>query len=96
VRADADEAPCLSVDGLSPHDTELVSLLFAILGWRVLAVDSEPPDGLARLHMRPVGDIVCVTTPDPALAPRLAATGLDRLVRPLELHALEHLSVLAG
>jgi hypothetical protein len=96
VRADAGEVRLLRIDGLLPHDSETITLLFEILGWQVLAVR----DGCAlmgeRLSMIMAGGIIHVITDDPELAPRLAATGLDRLVPPVSLAALEQLSVLAG
>lgn len=110
VRADAGAIRRISIDGLSPHDTELVTLLFQILGWQVVAAG---PDGVgdgvadgdgnsdgdgdtARLIMRQGDDVVQVHAADDELAARMAATGLDRLAMPLNLAALEHLGVLAG
>ncbi|WP_164157094.1 hypothetical protein [Sandarakinorhabdus rubra] len=52
--------------------------------------------GPPRLVMAPSGAIIEVAADDPALAARLAAAGLDRLVPPLNLAALEQLAVLAG
>jgi hypothetical protein len=90
VRADAGEGRRVCIDGLSPHDTETVGLLFEILGWQVVAA------GLARLSMTLAGGIIHVASDDPDLAPRLAATGLDRLVPPVNLAALEQLAFLAA
>jgi hypothetical protein len=100
VRADAGEGRRISIDGLSPHDRETITLLFEILGWQV---ESAGPVRLAmphitapRLSITGHGGIIHVASDDPDLVPRLAATGLDRLVRPLNLAALEQLAVLAG
>jgi hypothetical protein len=99
VRADAGASRRISVGGLSPDDTELVTLMFEILGWQVAhacPADGEDAADGALLAMRLVDGVVRVATVDRGLAPRLAATGLDRLVTPLNLAALEHLGVLAG
>lgn len=100
VRADAGEGRRVSIDGLAPHDSETIVLLFEILGWQVVTA------GLScllvlhpfnpRLAITAVGGIIHVATDDPDLAPRLAVTGLDRLVSPVNLAALEHLAFLAG
>jgi hypothetical protein len=90
VRADACEGRRLSIDGLAPHDSETIALLFEILGWQVVSA------GLSRLSMTGAGGIIHVDTDDPDLALRLALAGLDRLVSPLNLAALEHLAFLAG
>lgn len=56
------------------------------------AADSERP----RLVLRGEDRIIRVTTADPALVPVLAAAGVDRLVMPVALPAIEQLMVLAG
>lgn len=96
VRADAGEFRRLSIDGLPPHEAELVALLFEILGWQVVASGGASGPPKARLSMTLTGGIIHVATDDAGLAPRLAASGLDRLVLPVSLAALEQLSVLAG
>lgn len=65
-------------------------LLFTILGWQIVA------DGPARLVMYSDDGCIRVVADDPALAGPLAAAGLDRLVLPLSLAALEDLATLAG
>lgn len=100
VRADAGEGRRISIDGLSPHDRETITLLFEILGWQVVAAGlsrlSLTGLSAARLSITGAGGIIHVTSDDPDLAPRLAATGLDRLVPPVNVAALEQLAVLAG
>ncbi len=95
MRAGASERNCLSVDNLSPDETELIMLLFEILGWRVVTAKAKQQRG-ARLRMARVDGVIQVATDDPALARQLARAGLDRLVTPLNLAAMEHLSTLAG
>ncbi|WP_353216150.1 hypothetical protein [Sandarakinorhabdus sp.] len=56
------------------------------------SADSERP----RLVLRGEDRIIRVTTADPALVPVLAAAGVDRLVMPVALPAIEQLMVLAG
>jgi hypothetical protein len=100
VRADAGECRRLSIRGLPPDAADVVTLLFEILGWQVVTAGTEKAAFGTRFAMTPgemPGDgVVHVTTDDPALTQRLAATGLDRLVLPFSLAALEQLSVVAG
>jgi hypothetical protein len=100
VRADAGEGRRISIDGLSPHDRETITLLFEILGWQVvtagLARLTMPRFTVPRLSISGSDGIIHVASDDPDLVPRLAATGLDRLVLPLNLAALEQLAFLAG
>lgn len=91
VRADAGVARRISVDGLSQDETEIIRLLFEILGWQVATADPH-----ARLHLFREEGVIHVHTACPERAAVLAAGGLDRLVAPLSLAALEQLSVLAG
>lgn len=87
--------------GLPPAQAEIVGLMFAILGWEVAdmcadCLSAAPP----RLLMEARDGIIHVRAGDPALAstlaPVLAANGLDRLVMPVSLPALEQLMVVAG
>jgi len=83
---------CLA--GIPDAEAEKISLLFQILGWSV-----APPDtvsGRARLTMSAVGNIIEVAVDDGGISPALAAAGLDRLVMPVPLPALEQLMVFAG
>jgi hypothetical protein len=75
-------------------EAEKIGLMFEILGWSVAAHDGSAET--ARLTMRANGNIIEVTADDRALAPVLAAAGLDRLVMPVSLPALEQLMVFAG
>lgn len=79
-------------------EAEKIGLLFEILGWSVAAPGPEPAAGAtaARLTMRARGNIIEVAIDDGAVAPTLAANGLDRLVMPVPLPALEQLMVFAG
>ena len=100
VRADACEQRRISIAGLSPVDTETISLLFEILGWRLvpagpIACSARSASG-ARLSVTRQGAIIHVDTDDPDLAQQLATNGLDRLVPPLNIAALEQLSMFAG
>lgn len=80
--------------GIPLAEAEKISLLFEILGWSVVEQDSltRPP----RLAMQARGNIIEVAIDDPELKPLLAAAGLDRLVMPVALPALEQLMVFAG
>lgn len=73
-----------------PAVAEQIILLFTILGWRLA------PAGPARLALFLDGNCIRVVPDDPALLAPLAAAGLDRLVLPLSLAALEDLAALAG
>jgi hypothetical protein len=53
---------------------------------------TEPP----RLALRQAGNMICVDTADAELAAQLARLGLDRLVLPVALSALEDLITFAG
>jgi hypothetical protein len=93
-RADAGVARRISLGGLSQDETETIRLLFEILGWQVAIVGAN--DRLARLHLFREEAVIRVATACPDRARVLAVNGLDRLVAPLNLAALEQLSVLAG
>lgn len=71
-------------------DADMIALLGDLLGWR------EDSAATARLHLQGQADVVLVRSADPALARLLERAGLDRLVRPLRLPALEQLMVVAG
>lgn len=73
-----------------PAVAEQIALLFIILGWRL--VPARP----ARLALVRGGGCIRVVPADPALVAPLAAVGLDRLVLPVSLAALEDLATLAG
>ncbi len=73
-----------------PAVAEQIILLFTILGWRPV------PAGPARLALFLDGGGIRVVPDDPALVAPMAAAGLDRLVLPLSLAALEDLAALAG
>lgn len=89
-RADARTDHCISLSGLAPDIAEIIGLTFEIMGWRV--VDDAP----ARLAFVQ-GDGVVQVVPDcAALAGRMARLGLDRLVQPVSVAALERLMVVAG
>lgn len=100
VRADACEGRRISIAGLSAVDAETIALLFEILGWQLVPAGQERHRSLygnfPRLSVRRRGGIVHVDTDDPHLALRLAANGLDRLVPPLNIAALEQLAMFAG
>lgn len=71
-------------------DAEMIALLGDLFGWR------QADAGTARLHLRGKADVVLVSSSDPGLDQVLERNGLDRLVRPLRLGALEQLMVVAG
>ena len=79
-------------------------LLAEILGWEPFFVRRDNiacgSDGAgvglpARLRLRQSGTIILVETDDAVLREQLARTGLDRLVPPVPLLALEQLLVFA-
>lgn len=84
----------LRLAGVPLAEAEKISLLFEILGWSVAEQDSLA--GPARLTMRANGNIIEVAIDDSGMAPLLAAAGVDRLVMPVSLPALEQLMVFAG
>lgn len=84
----------LCLAGIPWAEAEKISLLFQILGWSV-AEDDGMGDP-ARLTMRARGNIIEVAIDDSGMAPSLVAAGLDRLVMPVSLPALEQLMVVAG
>jgi hypothetical protein len=83
---------CLA--GIPFAEAEKISLLFEILGWSVTMQDGRADT--ARLTLRANGNIIEVAIDDSGVAPMLAAAGLDRLVMPVSLPALEQLMVFAG
>lgn len=87
-----DRLVCLS--GIPEGEAEKISLLFQILGWTVAS--SASVAGRARLTMSAVGNIIEVAVDDGGISHVLAAAGLDRLVMPVPLPALEQLMVFAG
>lgn len=68
----------------------------AIAGAAAAVVISEPAGQHPRLVLRQIGGVIRVETNDAALADQLARQGLDRLVLPVPLWALEELLAFAG
>jgi hypothetical protein len=93
-RADVCSNHLVYLTGIPDAEAEKISLLFQILGWSVAVPDAL--HGPARLTMRAVGNIIEVAIDDGGILPTLAAAGLDRLVMPVPLPALEQLMVFAG
>lgn len=104
VPADVAAAPAIDVGHLPWTLAEPIALLFDLLGWRVLgapagaASPALAPAGAcpARLVLRPAPGLILVTCADGQRAATLAAAGLDRLVLPPALPALEDLAALAA
>ncbi|OYQ27631.1 hypothetical protein CHU93_10215 [Sandarakinorhabdus cyanobacteriorum] len=75
-------------------------LMFEILGWQVsgpaAAGGHDKPAQDCRLQLCSRGRVVAVATTDHQLAAVLARQGLDRLIMPVALPALEQLMVVAG
>lgn len=94
VRADVCNGHLVCLSGIPWAEAEKISLLFEILGWSV--TDDANWDRPARLTLSGNGDIIDVAIDDDAIAPILATAGLDRLVMPVSLPALEQLMVFAG
>lgn len=80
-----------SIDMPAGDAADTVRLLFEIMGWQVQAAAAGP-----RLRLHGDDRMLCADTDDPALAAVLARNGLDRLLLPLALPALEQLMVCAG
>ena len=80
------------------EEAEKISLLFQIMGWSVVSADQAVADGAgsARLSMRAAGNIITVACDERPVMAQMAAAGLDRLVMPVSLAALEQLMVFAG
>lgn len=76
------------------EEAEKISLMFQIMGWSVVTDDLLAPP--ARLSMQAAGNIIMVASDDRQVMAQLAAAGLDRLVMPVSLPALEQLMVFAG
>lgn len=91
-RADACTVRQLCLANLPAAEAETIRLMFQIMGWAVIGND---PHG-SRLAMRAQGNIIEVACDDRRLAATLATAGLDRLVMPVSLLALEQLMVFAG
>ena len=69
---------------------EIITLMLEILGWQ------QVPRERARLCLRGADGVIAVEAACPVVARQLAANGLDRLVLPVALPALEQLMVVAG
>ncbi len=97
-RAEADAAHLVAIDLPPSDDAECARLLFEILGWQLVTANPGQPAPRLQLVAPPDGEasMILVATGDPALADVLARNGLDRLMRPLSLAALEQLVVFAG
>jgi hypothetical protein len=80
-----------SLDVPPGEAADTVQLMFEILGWRPVAAADRP-----RLQLRGTDPMLTVAADEPALAAVLARNGLDRLLLPLSLPALEQLMVCAG
>lgn len=106
-RASECESNVVFLDTLPWPEADKIMLIFSILGWQVQGLDVDagqidnpgaagPEHSGPRLMLRGGDTVIHVTTADSALTPVLAAAGLDRLVMPVALPALEQLMVLAG
>ena len=99
-RADACTSRNIILSGVSPDEAEKICLLAEILDWQAHArgIAGQPGVTLAsaRLVLRQSGVVIRVETDDPALRQQLARMGLDRLVPPVPLLALEQLLMFAG
>jgi hypothetical protein len=86
--------------GLPPDEAESIRLLAEILGWQVQEhVDSwlpDAPDEGVRLVLRHEQGVLRAEAADPGVRRQLARQGLDRLVTPVPLMALEQLFTFAG
>lgn len=105
VRADVRSSRRIILSGVSPDEAEKTCLLAEILGWDAMMVEphefacsSGAADlrASARLVLRQPGTVIVVETSEPALGRQLARMGLDRLVLPVPVQALEQLLVFAG
>lgn len=98
-RADACSTRLIALSGLVPDEDEKICLLAEILGWQVARAersDGAPQHLTPRLALRQAGGLIMVAADDADLARQLARLGLDRLVTPVPLLALEQLLTLAG
>jgi hypothetical protein len=103
-RADACSNHCIHLSGLSPDEDEKICLLAEILGWQVKREAPgliEPVRGAeegagVRLLLRQHDGIIRVEAADPELRQQLARQGLDSLVSPVPLMALEQLLMFGG
>lgn len=108
VRADVCTNRDITLSGVSPDEAEKICLLADILDWQAHAKniggdaegeaegESGAPSASARLTLRQAGLVIRVETDDPELRRQLARMGLDRLVPPVPLLALEQLLMFAG
>jgi hypothetical protein len=104
VRADVCTNRDITLSGVSPDEAEKICLLADILDWQAHAKtvggdaegESGVPTAAARLTLRQAGTVIRVETDDPELRRQLARMGLDRLVPPVPLLALEQLLMFAG
>ena len=99
-RADACSNRGIILLGLLPGEGEKICLMAEILGWQahidVADADPEAAGVPARLVLRQAGTVICVEAEDGDVARQLARQGLDRLVMPVPLSALEQLLMFAG
>ena len=93
-RADVCNGRQLNLAEIPIEEAEKISLMFQIMGWSVVTDDLLAPP--ARLSMQAAGNIIMVACDDRQVMAQLAAAGLDRLVMPVSLPALEQLMVFAG
>lgn len=100
VRADACQNRLIILSDLSPDESEKICLLAEILGWQArverLGADEGASEAAARLVLRQVGTVILVEADDQGVREQLARLGLDRLVPPVPLMALEQLLTFAG
>lgn len=99
-RADACFSRRISLSGLPPDEAEKICLLAEILGWQAhehaeTAATDAPGEGV-RLVLRLAGSVIRVDVIDPDVRRQLARQGLDRLVPPVPVLALEQLFAFAG
>jgi len=88
----------LCLDEIPIEEFEKISLMFQIMGWSVVSDERAVAAGAppARLSMRAAGNIITVACDERPVMAQMAAAGLDRLVMPVSLTALEQLMVFAG
>jgi hypothetical protein len=104
-RADVCNGRQICLAEIPTEEAEKISLMFQIMGWSVVTDDPvatpmipQPMFGAqpARLSMQAAGNIITVASDDRRVMAQMAAAGLDRLVMPVSLPALEQLMVFAG
>jgi hypothetical protein len=103
-------APLVALFGLPPDAAEPMALLASILGWHVLALDTQAagwpaPPAAARLCLAMVPEAMTGSptppslwawSPDHILNEHISAEGLSILEQPLCIHRLERLLEMAG